>query len=224
MMKQMQVFRLEFRIIIDMINMRHRRIHLKKAIVGLTLSLFLVCKGYTNEPQIDETTFPDRPAVKVEIERMFDLPNDFSGIEDLSMSNPGSEAVLVLASFGSGVTFIATIYEKDDDEVVGDRDVWVIVEDAPPYVQGSEEVVLSETKVTELEQIFASAGIDFEATYIANHNSENEIAAYDKILRARIPKSDPPAGASIVMEILDDIFEFDWQQSTTKKVVVELEE
>ena len=191
----------------------------KRAILFLC-SIWMAFALQAEEPQVIETIFSNRPEVKVEVERIFALPSDLSGIEDLSMSNPESESVLVLVSFGSAVTFIATIYEFDDDEVVADTDIWISSEEKPPYIVGTAEVILDEPKENELENIFSTAEIEYKVDYIINYNSENEVAAYDKILRARIPKSDPPEGSDIVMTILDDVFEYDWQFDVTKSVIV----
>lgn len=182
------------------------------------------CVAGASEPQVTQTIFPDRPAVKAEVERLFDLDVGMDYFEDLSLTNPGTDAIVVLSSYSQGVSFMVTIYEKPDDEVQADLPDWVFTPTAPPYVQGTAQVKVTGAQTAAMEQLFDTAEYNYSVGYWVNHNSDNEVAAYDKSIQARLPKADEPDGSELIMNILDNILNFNWQQDTTKEVVTPPEE
>lgn len=168
---------------------------------------------------VDEN-LPDRPAVKASVEAIFDLPDDASGFDSVTITNPGSLSHLYLASFGSDVILMAVVYAHRDDEVQPDRQEWEEFDEAPEHVEGDTAVALDENEEAQWKQAVAQHGFSYEEEYLVNYNSNDEVAEYQKTLRAVLSKSaENPSGVDLVMDILDNVYGFDWNEASTKKTV-----
>ena len=172
------------------------------------------------EWNIVEESLPDRDSVKSAVEAVFDLPEDASGTESVTIINPGSLSYLYLSSFGPNVTLTAIVFAHRDDEVQADMAHWEYSQEAPEYVEGEIAYALNEDQESLWKQAVQQHGFSYDEEYLVNYNSANEVAEYQKTLSAVLSKSaEDPSGADLVMELLDNVYEFNWNEASVKKTV-----